>query len=218
MAATCSGLSQRSSSGPTSAISWARLTVATRWRVSRSAVVGCAASAATIARSIWTISTLRTRICATAGQTIAARTTGEIGSALLGATRSLLLSNSAGGLLATVMARWAGCGRPADRAGGGRGFNDPARAAKARAELDVLVGELARAVGLGGRDRRAAAPTTVSSCQVPRRRRSRRAGPHIQRLRPVAGDRLGRAVKEDNLDDAPSSGCERSSANVSGQR
>jgi hypothetical protein len=37
------------------------------------------------------------------------------------------------------------------------GFNDPARGAKARAELDFLVGELARAVGLGGRDRRAAA-------------------------------------------------------------
>jgi tetratricopeptide (TPR) repeat protein len=36
------------------------------------------------------------------------------------------------------------------------GFNDPARAAKARREMEFLVGELARAVGLGGRDRRAA--------------------------------------------------------------
>jgi hypothetical protein len=36
------------------------------------------------------------------------------------------------------------------------GFHDPARAAKAQQEIDVLVGELARAVGLGGRDRRAA--------------------------------------------------------------
>jgi hypothetical protein len=36
------------------------------------------------------------------------------------------------------------------------GFNDPARAAKARQELEFVVGELARAVGLGGRDRRAA--------------------------------------------------------------
>ena len=35
-------------------------------------------------------------------------------------------------------------------------FNDPARAAKARAELAFLTDELARAVGLGGRDRRAA--------------------------------------------------------------
>jgi hypothetical protein len=36
------------------------------------------------------------------------------------------------------------------------GFHDLARAARARQELDFLVGELARAVGLGGRDRRAA--------------------------------------------------------------
>jgi hypothetical protein len=36
-------------------------------------------------------------------------------------------------------------------------FNDLARATKARQELEFLVGELARAVGLGGRDRRAAA-------------------------------------------------------------
>jgi hypothetical protein len=36
-------------------------------------------------------------------------------------------------------------------------FNDLARATRARQELDFLVAELARAVGLGGRDRRAAA-------------------------------------------------------------
>jgi hypothetical protein len=36
-------------------------------------------------------------------------------------------------------------------------FNDPARATRARHELDFLAAELARAVGLGGRDRRAAA-------------------------------------------------------------
>jgi tetratricopeptide (TPR) repeat protein len=35
-------------------------------------------------------------------------------------------------------------------------FNDPARAATAREEMDFLTGELARAVGLGGRDRKAA--------------------------------------------------------------
>jgi hypothetical protein len=34
-------------------------------------------------------------------------------------------------------------------------FNDPARATRARQEMDFLVEELARAVGLGGRDRRA---------------------------------------------------------------
>ena len=44
-----------------------------------------------------------------------------------------------------------------DRAGGGGELNDPARAAKARAELAFLTDELAQAVGLeGGRDRRAA--------------------------------------------------------------
>ena len=37
------------------------------------------------------------------------------------------------------------------------GRNDPARAATARQEREFLVQELARAVGLGGRDRRAAA-------------------------------------------------------------
>jgi hypothetical protein len=36
------------------------------------------------------------------------------------------------------------------------GFSDLARATRARQEMDFLVGELARAVGLGGRDRRAA--------------------------------------------------------------
>src|SRR4029450_11446429 len=35
-------------------------------------------------------------------------------------------------------------------------FNDPVRPANARAERDLLGRELARAVGLGGRDRRAA--------------------------------------------------------------
>jgi hypothetical protein len=36
------------------------------------------------------------------------------------------------------------------------GLNDPVRAAQVRQERDFLVAELARAVGLGGRDRRAA--------------------------------------------------------------
>jgi hypothetical protein len=43
------------------------------------------------------------------------------------------------------------------------GFNDPARAAKARQETEFLVAELARAVGLGGRDRRAASRRTGSA-------------------------------------------------------
>lgn len=36
------------------------------------------------------------------------------------------------------------------------GFNDPERAARAQEEIDALVGQLAGAVGLGGRDRKAA--------------------------------------------------------------
>jgi hypothetical protein len=34
-------------------------------------------------------------------------------------------------------------------------FNDPERAARAREEMDILAGELAGAIGLGGRDRKA---------------------------------------------------------------
>jgi tetratricopeptide (TPR) repeat protein len=37
-------------------------------------------------------------------------------------------------------------------------FNDAARASRAQGELDMLLGELARAVGLGGRERRAGSP------------------------------------------------------------
>jgi hypothetical protein len=47
-------------------------------------------------------------------------------------------------------------------------FRDPARAAKARAELDFLVAELARGVGLGGRDRRAASHAERARLNVTR--------------------------------------------------
>jgi hypothetical protein len=47
-------------------------------------------------------------------------------------------------------------------------FNDLARAARARQELDFLVGELARAVGLGGRDRRAASHAERARLNVTR--------------------------------------------------
>jgi non-specific serine/threonine protein kinase len=47
-------------------------------------------------------------------------------------------------------------------------FHDPVRAAKARVELDLLVGELARAVGLGGRDRRAASHAERARLNVTR--------------------------------------------------
>ena len=45
-------------------------------------------------------------------------------------------------------------------------FNDPERAAKARAELDSLTHELARAVGLGGRDRRAASASERARVRI----------------------------------------------------
>ena len=42
-----------------------------------------------------------------------------------------------------------------------REWSDPERAARIEHEIDVLTGELARAVGLGGRDRRAPSPPSV---------------------------------------------------------
>jgi hypothetical protein len=47
-------------------------------------------------------------------------------------------------------------------------FNDPTRAARARREMDFLGEELARAVGLGGRDRRAASATERARVNVTR--------------------------------------------------
>jgi tetratricopeptide (TPR) repeat protein len=46
------------------------------------------------------------------------------------------------------------------------GFNDPERAVKARAELDSLTHELAHAVGLGGRDRRAASASERARVRI----------------------------------------------------
>jgi non-specific serine/threonine protein kinase len=46
--------------------------------------------------------------------------------------------------------------------------NDPGRGAKARQEMDFLVDELARAVGLGGRDRRAASHAERARLNVTR--------------------------------------------------
>jgi tetratricopeptide (TPR) repeat protein len=46
------------------------------------------------------------------------------------------------------------------------GFNDPERAMKPRSELDSLTRELARAVGLGGRDRRAASSSERARVRI----------------------------------------------------
>lgn len=51
-------------------------------------------------------------------------------------------------------------------------FNDPERRAKAQEELDLLVAELARATGIGGRDRRAASPVERTRVNVTKTIRS----------------------------------------------
>jgi non-specific serine/threonine protein kinase len=51
-------------------------------------------------------------------------------------------------------------------------FNDSGRATRAQEELDVLTNELARAVGLGGRDRRAASHAERARLNVTRAIRS----------------------------------------------
>jgi hypothetical protein len=73
------------------------------------------------------------------------------------------------------------------------GFNDPARAAKARQEIDLLVGELARAVGLGGRDRRAAAHAERARLNVTRAIRAAMA--NLARANPALGRHLAATIR-----------------------
>jgi hypothetical protein len=63
-------------------------------------------------------------------------------------------------------------------------FHDPERAARAREELEFLTAELASAVGLGGRDRRAASDAERARVSVTRAVRSviRRVGEHDEAL------------------------------------
>ena len=69
------------------------------------------------------------------------------------------------------------------------GFHDPERATKARHELDFLVAELARAVGLGGRDgRRAAAHAERARLNVTRAIRA--AVANLARDNPALGRHL----------------------------
>ena len=67
-------------------------------------------------------------------------------------------------------------------------FNDAARAARARAEMGFLVGELARAVGLGGRDRRAAAHAERARLNATRAIRAALA--NLARAHPALGAHL----------------------------
>ena len=70
---------------------------------------------------------------------------------------------------------------------------DQARAVRAQAEIDALVNELARAVGLGGRDRRAASTAEKARLNVTRALRS--AITHISRAHPELGRHLDHCVR-----------------------
>jgi hypothetical protein len=71
--------------------------------------------------------------------------------------------------------------------------NDPGRAAKAAAERDFLVGELARAVGLGGRDRRAASHAERARLNVTRAIRAAMA--NLARANPPLGAHLAATIR-----------------------
>jgi hypothetical protein len=72
-------------------------------------------------------------------------------------------------------------------------FNDPVRAANARAERDFLVGELARAVGLGGRDRRAG--SHAERARLNATRAIRAAIANLARANPSLGRHLALTVQ-----------------------
>jgi hypothetical protein len=71
--------------------------------------------------------------------------------------------------------------------------NDPARAAKARDELDFLTAELARAVGLGGQDRRAASHAERARLNATRAIRAAMA--NLARANPDLGRHLAATVR-----------------------
>jgi hypothetical protein len=73
------------------------------------------------------------------------------------------------------------------------GGNDPARAARARAERDFLVAELARAVGLGGRDRRAASHAERARLNATRAIRAAMA--NLARANPSLGRHLAVTIR-----------------------
>jgi hypothetical protein len=71
--------------------------------------------------------------------------------------------------------------------------DDPARAAKARQELEFLVAELARAVGLGGRDRRAASHAERARLNATRAIRAAMA--NLARANPPLGRHLAATIR-----------------------
>ena len=72
-------------------------------------------------------------------------------------------------------------------------FSDATRAARARQEIHFLEDELARAVGLGGRDRRAAAHAERARLNVTRAIRAGVA--NLARVNPSLGQHLGATVR-----------------------
>ncbi len=72
-------------------------------------------------------------------------------------------------------------------------FNDPVRAASARQEMDFLVGELARAVRLGGRDRRAASHAERARLNATRAIRAAMA--NLARANPTLGQHFSATIR-----------------------
>jgi tetratricopeptide (TPR) repeat protein len=72
-------------------------------------------------------------------------------------------------------------------------FNDPARAAKAREEIDFIASELARAVGLGGQDRRAASRAERARLNVTRAIQA--AMRNLDRANPALGRHLSSTIR-----------------------
>lgn len=71
--------------------------------------------------------------------------------------------------------------------------NDGGRGARARAEAELLERELARALGLGGRDRKHGSASERARINV--QRRLKLAIAHIEELAPALGRRLSEAVR-----------------------
>jgi hypothetical protein len=72
-------------------------------------------------------------------------------------------------------------------------MGDDERAAQAQVERDFLVRELARAIGLGGRDRRAGSTSERARASVTRA--LRRAMARIHKYHPALGEHLDRAIR-----------------------
>jgi hypothetical protein len=74
-----------------------------------------------------------------------------------------------------------------------RDFGDAERVAQAEDERDILVRELARAVGLGGRDRQVGSASERARASVTRA--IRQAMVRIQDYHPILGEHLERAIR-----------------------